>query len=269
MLIIKPEILNTNAIDFNFIGALLTSLTIILVIISFLKQNLENLKSKTENHFFKMLDYHSENVKNLTVKHIKNNYNEIVVGRRAFVIFRLQLIKLLEIVETINIELELNLIKKEIIDIAYIAFYYGIDKDWKDFLINKLKQYKKTEEIVDLLIKNKDELMNKSGTNIGRTNQTSLSVYFRNMYNSIKFIDKDLFLSKNEKEKFIKILRAQLSNPELYVIYLNVVSRFGKKWIKNNFIENYEFFKNIPFDYCEVYPPKDFFQMEYEEEEIS
>jgi len=263
---IFDKLVNKNIYD--FIGTFLGFETIILVIISILKQNIENSKSKIENHFFKMLDYHSENVRALTVKHIKNDYNETVLGRRAFVIFRLQLIKLLEIVEKINVELDLKLKKTEIIDIAYISFYYGIDDAWKDFLINKLKRYNKSAEIVTKLIFYKIKIIQNEKTNIGRTNQTNLSVYFRNMYNAIKFIDRNDVLSQKEKEKYIKIFRAQLSNPELYVIFLNVVSRFGKKWKDNNYIENYEFLKNIPFDYCGKYPPKEFFKMKYEEEEI-
>ncbi len=254
---------------FDFITDAVGILSLILVMISIVNQNIENLKSQAESHFFKMLDYHSENVKSLTVKHIKNEYDEIVTGRRGFVIFRLQLIKLVEVVEKINSELKLNLKKSKIIDIAYISFYYGINEDWKDFLMNKLKRYDKSEEIVKKLIYYKNKINEEKKINIGRTNQTSLSVYFRNMYNAVKFIDKNNILNKEEKEKYIKIFRAQLSNPELYIIFLNVVSRFGKKWKDNNFIEKYEFLKNIPFDYCGNFSPKEFFNIRYEEEEIN
>ena len=257
-----------NKTVYDFIGSFVGFVTILLVIISFLKQNIENSKSKIENHFFKMLDFHNENVKALTVKHIKDDYDETVLGRRAFVIFRLQLIKLLEIVEKINVELDLKLKKTNIIDIAYISFYYGIDDAWKDYLIKKLKRYKRSKEIVTKLIESKTKIIEEEKTNIGRTNQTSLSVYFRNMYNAIKFIDNNEILDKKEKENYIKIFRAQLSNPELYIIFLNVVSRFGKKWKDNNYIENYEYLKNIPFDYCDKYPPKEFYKMKYEEGEI-
>lgn len=266
----SPETFN-KLIDktiYDFIGSFIGFATILLVIISIIKQNVENSKSKIENHFFKMLDYHNENVRAFTVKHIKNDETEIVLGRRAFVIFRLQLIKLIEVVEKINVDLELNLKKSEIIDIAYISFYYGIDNAWKDFLIEKLKKYNKSEEIVTKLIDCVAKIIEDDKINIGRTNQTNLSVYFRNMYNAIKFIDKNELLDRKEKEKYIKIYRAQLSNPELYIVFLNVVSRFGKKWKDNDYIENYEYLKNIPFDYCGNYPPKEFYKMKYEEDEI-
>ncbi|MCK4665010.1 MAG: putative phage abortive infection protein, partial [Bacteroidales bacterium] len=150
----------------------------------------------------------------------------------------------------------------------YIAFYYGIDENSKKFTINKLIEYNKAEEITNKLIEYKQNLKKEKKINIGRTNQTSLSSYFRNMFNTINFIDKNTILSDEEKHKFIKIYRAQFSDSELFVLYLNVVSRFGIKWKKYDFIINYELIKNIPFDYCDKYPPQDFFKMEYEEDEL-
>jgi len=256
----------------QYIGGLIGTVFIItstlLIILTFIKQSIDNKKNQIERHFFKMLDYHNDNVNNLSIKHIKLNEKEKVLGRRAFVIFRLQLFKLLEIVEKIDEELKLKLKKKQIIDLAYITFFYGIDKEWKDFLIRKLIRYERSNEIVDLLIKYKEEEKNENNKNIGRTNQTSLSSYFRNMYNAIKYIDESRLLTFDEKSRLIKIFRAQLSNPELFVLYLNVVSRFGKNWIKNNYIIKYEFIKNIPRDYCGKYDHTKKFKMQYEEDEL-
>lgn len=43
------------------------------------------------------------------------------------------------------------------------------------------------------------------------------------MYNAIKFIDEDEFLSDDEKYKYVAIYRAQLSNPELYILFFNLI----------------------------------------------
>ncbi|MCK4665002.1 MAG: hypothetical protein KAT68_19185, partial [Bacteroidales bacterium] len=108
----------------DFASIFLSSATILLVIISLLKQNIENSKSKIENHFFNMLNYHNDNVKSLCITDIKTKTKtkEKVEGRRAFLIFRSQLSRLLDIVEKINSELELNLDNDKIIDIAYICY---------------------------------------------------------------------------------------------------------------------------------------------------
>ena len=276
-LILSAVIMIVNGIPYgkyvesfsDFATILFSTVTIILVIISLLKQSIVNLKGKAENHFFNMLNYHSANVRSLRIKHIKKTKSKNKVeGRRAFVVFSMQLIRLLEVVEIINTDLELNLTKNEIIDIAYIAFYYGIDDEQQERSINKLSMYNKPEEITRKLIDYKNKLKKEEKINIGRTNQTSLSSYFRNIFNTIKFIDKSTILSEKEKHKYIKIYRAQFSNPELVVLFFNIVSRFGLKWKYNDFILNYEIIKNIPFDYCGNYHTNDFFIMKYEEDEL-
>ncbi len=253
----------------GFLGTIFTTTSTLLIILMFLIQKEEAKKTQCENHFFKMLDYHNAIVSSLNVKRIKKNDDERSEGKRAFVVFRMQLKELLDVVEKINIELSLSLGEKEIIDIAYIAFFYGIDEQWKDSLVEKLSRYNNSVSIVDKLIEHK-KLKTTEQINISRTNETSLSSYFRNMYSAIKFVDDDKSLSETEKKKLIKIFRAQLSNPELYVFYLNISSRFGKNWIDKKLITDYELIKNIPKNYCGQngkYDPKKYFPMEYEYEE--
>jgi hypothetical protein len=226
-------------------------------------------KNQLENHFFKMIDYYVNMVNAIKIKHIDNTKKEKIEGKRAFVIIRLQLIELLKVVEEINLKLNLNLEKKDIIDLAYLASYYGIDKQWADLLKSKLdKNY--ADSFVEELLKHKDKILQTKKINIGRTNQTTLSAYFRNMYNAIKLVNDNRILDDAEKKRLIKIFRAQLSNPELYVLFLNIMSRFGKKWNEedNNFILKYEFIKNLPLKYCDKYSPKEFFNMSYEEDEL-
>ena len=121
----------------------------------------------------------------------------------------------------------------------------------------------------ELVIKIQNRLMEKDSRGcLLKTNQTHLSSYFRNMYNAIKIVDESTILSDFEKYELIKIYRAQLSNPELYILFFNVLSRFGKKWLQNNFINKYDFIKNIPFEYCDGYDPKHYFpSIKFEEDE--
>ncbi len=48
--------------------------------------------------------------------------------------------------------------------------------------------------------------------------------YFRNMYNIIKFIDKTESLSDEAKKIYTNLLRAQLSDGELYLLFYNCLS---------------------------------------------
>jgi hypothetical protein len=111
-------------------------------------------------------------------------------------------------------------------------------------------------------------LKNNKKLSVGRTNQTNLSTYFRNIFNLIKLIDKSPILNDEEKIDLIKIFRAQLSNPELYIIFYNLASRFGLRWrIKTNqYVTKYKLIKNLPKNYCDCFDPKDYFDIVYEYE---
>lgn len=250
----------------GLIGTVFSILSSLLLIYTLYKQNIEKKKDEITNHFFKMIDYHNENVSQLKLPRLKNvttdNESE---GRKAFVEFKLQIHHLLKIVETVNQENNYNLSKKNVIDIGYILFYYGIDEKWISFTREKLKKYDVTfNNIVDQI---HDRIKSNAELDLARTNQTHLSVYFRNMYNAIKLVDEALVLTPEEKQNLVKIYRAQLSNPELYVLFFNLSSRFGKNWKSKEYITKYKFIKNIPSGYCDGYVPNDYFEMKYEDEE--
>lgn len=103
----------------------------------------------------------------------------------------------------------------------------------------------------------------KSPYKLGRTNQTSLSAYFRNLFGAVKFIDESEMLFEEEKQRLVKMLRGQLSNPELYIFFFNAVSRFGQEWHED--ISKYQLMKNLPFGYVEKYDQSQFFEQDYEE----
>lgn len=283
----------------GFVGTLFSMLSVVLLIYTIFAQNNDRKKDEVKNNFFRMLDYHNENVRQLKVRHIsaKNKKNEKSEGRRAFVIFKLQIHKLIELINSINTDDKLNLNKLSIAKIAYIVFYYGIkindvvdekenkneneeneykvvDKDeytgWLNFFMKKLKDIKELDNDQNkrnFVMKISAKIKENPKLKLGRTNQTSLSSYFRNMYNSIKLVDDNKYLSQKEKKELITIYRAQLSNPELYVLFFNLMSDFGKKWEQKDYVKKYEFIKNIPENYCDGYIPKYYFPMTYEYEE--
>ncbi|WP_139316514.1 putative phage abortive infection protein [Algoriphagus marinus] len=248
----------------GFVGTIFAILSVVLIVYTIVSQNVENRKTSLKDNFFKMIDYHNQNVSQISVPNLDTKKDNFEVGRRAFVVYKIQLKRLLSLINEIDKKKKLGLKDTDIIDIAYIIFFYGLQGSWNDFISEKLNRYDKSQIIIKEIIK---EIENKPNINIGRTNQTNLSTYFRNMYNAIKLIDNSDLMSDGEKKELIKIYRAQLSNPELYIIFFNIISRFGNKWIERRYVNKYEFLKNIPKDYCDGYSPKKFFPMEYEYEE--
>ena len=86
--------------------------------------------------------------------------------------------------------------------------------------------------------------------------QFRLGHYYRHLYQSITFIDREEYLSDLAKYKYIKILRGQLSNYEQIILSINSISSLGRSWelhkiesthINNkNLITKYNLIKNIP-----------------------
>ncbi len=260
--------LASNFGDFigGFVGTIFSIMSILLLIYTILHQNREARKSSLETNFFRMIDYHNQNVNQLTVPNLDVTKSDHSAGRRAFVQFKIQIHKLFPIVRKINSVHNLQLNDDQIADIVYVVFYYGIKGSWVSFIEEKLKMYFPNNGLLAREIQ--AEINLNPPLDLGRTNQTFLSTYFRNMYNAIKLVDNSSFLRKKEKEEIIKIYRAQLSNPELYVIFFNIISRFGTKWKQNQYITKYNFINNMPLNYCEDYNPKDYFQISYEDDEF-
>jgi uncharacterized membrane protein len=248
----------------GFIGAIFGIVSTLLLIYTIFKQNEDTQKSALESNFFRMVDYHNQNVKALKVVHLEHaRSTEIIEGPMAFVQFKIQIKYLLELVNKINLERGFLLEDPEIIDIAYIVFFYGIDGSWLSFVEDKLLRYMRIQLAKDI----QEEIGKQEKYKLARTNQTYLSTYFRNIYNAVKMIDNSKWHSKNEKEDLIRVFRSQLSNPELYVLFFNVMSRFGRKWKEMQYVTKYELLKNLPKDYCEDYDPKKYFPMDYEFDE--
>ncbi|UHH33043.1 putative phage abortive infection protein [Pseudomonas veronii] len=250
----------------GFIGTIFAIFSVILLIYTIVSQHVEMSKNGARDRFFKMLDYHNENIRSIRVPSLETAKNQIIEeGRRAFVVYKIQLKRLLQAVTEIDQELSTELTDAQKIDIAYMCFYYGQSNTWVDFISQKLSCHQSGAIIAKMML---EKVEAREDLKLGRTNQTDLSSYFRNMYNAIKLVDNDKYLSENEKIDLVKIYRAQLSNPELYILFFNLVSRFGKKWNSNGYIEKYEILTNLPIAYCDGYDPKKYFDINFEEDEI-
>jgi hypothetical protein len=250
----------------GFVGTIFSMLSVFLLIFTIFQQKKESQKTALETNFFRMIDYHNQNVNQLKIAHLDlTKKNDISHGRRAFVQFKIQVHHLLEVCRQINNEKAYKLTDRQIADIAYIVFYYGIEGSWVEFIESKFERYSPIQKEIAIEIQNRINL--NPNLKIGRTNQTNLSSYFRNMYSAITMVNDSKFLTHLEKKDLMKIYTAQLSNPELYILFFHVISRFGKKWNDKKYVTNYLLLENIPNNYCDDYIPNDYFPMKYEEHE--
>ncbi|HIE44840.1 MAG TPA: hypothetical protein EYP87_01385 [Flavobacteriaceae bacterium] len=71
--------------------------------------------------------------------------------------------------------------------------------------------------------------------------QTGLGHYFRNLYHIFKFIDNSEI---TDKSQYSSLVRAQLSNFELVILFYNSITDYGNLKFKP-LIEKYKILKNI------------------------
>ena len=250
----------------GFVGVMFSILSTLLLIYSISNQFIERQKRWATDNFYKMVEFHNNIVNQLTISNIYLTKRERSNGRRAFVIFKIQINHLLEVINRLNKQLHWGIQPMQTLHIAYIIFYYGISESWHSFLLDKIK----VEEIhkgriLDNIEYTIDKIRKEKNLSLGRTNQTSLSSYFRNMYNLIKLVDENKFLSQQEKKDLITIYRTQLSNPELYVLFFHIASECGKGLLI--YTKKYELLNDIPKGYCNEYDPMEVYNIKYEFEE--
>lgn len=71
----------------------------------------------------------------------------------------------------------------------------------------------------------------------------NFSHYYRYLYNLFRFVDNS-FINEDNKKKYANILRAQISNNEMMMLFYNGISRHGLKF--KYYIEKYSIFDNLP-----------------------
>jgi len=87
--------------------------------------------------------------------------------------------------------------------------------------------------------------------------QYSTGNYFRTLFHCVSYVNKQPFLSFQEKYGYIKMLRCQMSNAEEMVLFYDSISDLGLAWeydrkiedtVNNKLITKYNIIKNIPID---------------------
>lgn len=168
-------------------------------------------------------------------------------------------------------------------NLAYLITFWGTPHDITRELENRLtevaEKWSKTDSIVKNIIKtarkliavyeckidsanysgslkNKERSIIKCGRNNGKLkffggHQYHLAHYFRHFYRSVKYIDKQpsWLLSEDDKKEYIGLLRAQMSNYEQALLFINSISSLGENWEYSgdqDLISKYDLIRNLP-----------------------
>ncbi len=222
-----------------------------------------------ESKFYEMLRLHRTNVDEMQ---IAGKYTQ----RRVFIpMFR-------ELRICYNILFNLNELRKSqneeylnnpelLYDLAYKVFFFGIGPDSKKQLDTSLlsEQLKILDES-ELYFKEVRRWFNDYKGNTNSTPNKELNKNFnwenieqfysyfpfdghasrlghmyRHLYQTVKYIVNQTAILLDQKQEYLNLLRAQLSNHEQLLLYYNGLS-MGKKWFSKGYFTKYRMIHNLP-----------------------
>lgn len=230
----------------------------------FEKQNATLLKQTFETTFFHMLELHKQNVQEINVQGAKGRDSMVMLidtlNRLYYSVYQ----GLEEIIEYKNPDVDIikeaklivckwnDEIKRNFtIKYAYGIFFYGTDfhltynKESDVRIVEECVHFLKSDHIVECFGKTISNVYPRQGYS------TALGHYYRHIFQTVCFVDKQEDLNDKEKYDYVKMLRAQLSDYEQVLFYYNALSSMGYPWIQANgnelpLVIKYRMIKNIP-----------------------
>ena len=211
-------------------------------------------KSEFESQFYEMLKLHKENVNEVSISRkmtsrmsLKNAEQQFVdvTGRKAFEELLLELEKCYEAAKRTFTSSD----EDYWLERAYKIFFFGLNSSQNGIVRNFYSPEieEQTCRIDSLFYQN---IRNDFpyGNEYLAGYATFLAHLYRHLFQIVKLIAiQDKLLSYEEKRKYIRILRAQLSNPEQALLFYNWRSGFGSQWENetNKFFTDYRMIHNI------------------------
>ncbi|OWR75822.1 putative phage abortive infection protein [Porphyromonas gingivalis] len=178
---------------------------------------------------------------------------------------------------------EEHLLKRNIINLAFLITFFGVKDNGYDLLKTKyLSQYNSCEiEKLLRIFRLKLSIAHATPDDSKKWNpvieteiinnenkyfegfQYNLGNYFRTLFQCVKYVNEQSFLSFQEKYEYVKMLRCQMSNAEEMVLFYDTISDLGMAWeydeknrddINKQLITKYNIIKNIPMPSIGDYP---------------
>ena len=189
--------------------------------------------NRSEAQFFEMLRLHHENVNGIKgnyYNHDKLEYQDFL-GREVFFALTDILNDLLGLCKKDNS----TRISKSDFNGAYQVLFWGYGKANKEFTGKFYGE-------------NNDEKCNPSYIEQYNGSSQLLGHYYRHLFLTVKFVvQNETFDNYDKKMRYLKILRAQLSNYEQIMLFYNWMSGYGSAWEneENKFFTEYKMIHNL------------------------
>jgi len=254
----------------GYFGTLVLVVSVAFICASFLNQRRANAQSSFENRFFEMLKFHRENVSEIGI-------GSMMSGRRVFVSLIRECRECRRIIEEQSITLSVVRTREQNLDLAYLAFYYGVGPN-SSRILKKItehhpeplvsavvaeleriqKDYLETSEKMNDPMRSLEErtslgFFRNTLTRVSYCpfdgHQSRLGHYYRHLFRMMEYVDGHAPGSREAVREYAGIVRAQLTNHEQALLCLNSLSRIGEDWRKTGILVDYEMIKNIPGDF--------------------
>ena len=261
----------------GLLGAFFSLAGVYLLILNLKSQEIDIQKQQIENRFFELIKIHRENCNEIKVQDKE--------GREVFKWLQKEFYKCYEIAKSVSDKSENKFSEREIINIAYISFFFGAVGEYSSKTVKSnlaSVEEKDSSFLKELLteFENQKEPLKQKGNfpyKLFDGHQFRLGHYYRHLYQTVKYINEqpNHILNYEAKYQYIKTLRAQLSTQEQVLLFFNSLSKLGKNWEMDNLltengklITKYNFIKNIPEGYVSYFALKNYFpDVKYEGQE--
>jgi len=260
----------------GFVGSMFSLAGFLLLFEAIILQQRLFEKQQFESKFFELIKIHRENVSEMK-KRIPIKGDKYEEGRRVFVLMRKDFGEIIEIVRQQQVALEQPLSERDIVNLAYLIFFYGVSETLfnkgqnqtsmlREKLVNSIYPAHFVDSIIEkccLCLDEEKQYIRFNG------NQARLGHYYRHLFQTIKFVDQSPILTDSEKYFYSKTLRAQLSAHEQLILFYSILSEVGKAWLAPvDYISKYRLIKNVPLEKGFTYGinPSSYFTITYEEE---
>lgn len=227
-------------------------------------QKNETAIQQFEAQFYQMLNFHRDNISEMKIEGYDfeegggamKEYYKATEGRKVFVTMKTELESIIVIYKSIKGELDQAGFEK-----CYKLFFSGLD-EFKTTYPNEKELEKKFEDLRDkhefpnkhLITTNNDRKKVDSDIHLNFNykpfsgHASRLGHYFRHLFLTVKSVIKsDVTKNYKEEMRYLKVLRAQLSNHEQILLFYNWISGYGGAWEdeKNQFFTEYKIVHNL------------------------
>jgi hypothetical protein len=230
-------------------------------------QDLQLRLQQFDSRFYEMLRLHRENITELEIEGYDFNdrgswikIGRTIKGRKVFVVIHKELEVILEIYKKLKGSLD-----EEGLRACYFLFFSGLDLFKKyypkeeDFIKKLSSARRKHQSPETVAIKIDNVIRKRFDENISLDfnfkpfsgHASNLGHYFRHLFLSVKsIVHSDIITDYGEKMKYLKLLRAQLSNHEQILIFYNWLGHHGEPWEndENKFFTEYCMIHNLWYD---------------------